>query len=64
MTQKLTYQKEVSSKQREWSQFLRFMKKNPEALIGIADQTGPSCSLQHHHHSVAAADHVAETYLM
>ena len=37
MTPKMSYQKEVSLKKKEWRQFLRFMKKNPEALIGIAD---------------------------
>ena len=51
MTPKMSYQKEVSLKKKEWRQFLRFMKKNPEALIGIADQTSAG-GMQQHNHSV------------
>ena len=37
-TQKQIYEEEMKKKQREWRKFLRFMKKNPEVLLGIAEQ--------------------------
>ena len=36
-TQKQIYEEEMRRKRREWRQFLTFMKKNPEVLIGIAE---------------------------
>ena len=31
------FDKEILRKKKEWRQFLKFAKKNPEALLGIAD---------------------------
>lgn len=38
VTDKATYEKEIKQKKKDWKVFLKFMKKNPETLLGIAEQ--------------------------
>ena len=37
VTDRITYEKEIKRKKKDWKLFLKFMKKNPETLIGIAE---------------------------
>ena len=38
ITDQETYDKELKRKKSEWRQFMKFLKKNPEAILGIAEQ--------------------------
>ena len=38
ITDQETYDKEVKRKKSEWRTFMSFLRKNPEAILGIAEQ--------------------------